>query len=65
MPVERRIALALLLVGEIAPGAQFASEQAVALDCALPNTVPAASSSQVYKPSASRKTSEDNMPMAK
>ena len=61
MPVMPRIALALLLVGKIAAGAQFASEQAVALDCALPSTVPAASSSQVYKPNASRKTSEDSM----
>ena len=61
MPVMLRIALALLLVGKISASAQFASEQAVALDCALPSTVPAASSSQVYKPNASRKTSEDNM----
>ena len=61
MPVAPRIALALLLVGKISASAQFASEQAVALDCALPSTVPAASSSQVYKPNASRKTSEDSM----
>ena len=46
MPVRRRMALALLLVGKIAASAQYASEQAVALDCVLPSTVPAASSSQ-------------------